>query len=361
MSYNADKFMALMDSACGPYKARTTLLNLPLECMHSIMRFLRTCDLARLMCTCQTLYKHSDQSVHSFLEAILNSLPIWKHMRYHHPNTLTAERLDKMSLTAIESYINWHGFSLHNVLERAGLLNANHPVKVQWLKQWLRGTCELENPSIMNQPLRKLERVMLQDFDRMQLSCSADSIVMYASQVPMIAGKAAMVLRLPDDAPLNSYIDIGVMRHQYDANVTMVPWRAKTLQEVVNRFGFSICRSGSQARISGISRVTLRRTPTWELGSTSLSGRDKRGPAEELHISERVKFDTGGNVALVLDIDAGTLSLYKNGANCGVVDSGLWGAYKFVVVMPKEAQHEVMCGAKADAYMLEHCGEHWAQ
>lgn len=363
MVYDATKFMVVLSPHGRPYKlrykSRASLLNLAPECMHRIMIFLDALDLAHLMRTCRTLYKGSDQSVDCFLNATLDALPVWQRMRCHHPNMLTPERLERMSLTALKSYVNWHGFSPHNILERARVLNAPHVVQLWYLKQWLRETCNLETLSIMEQPLRSFKRTRSLNRDKILPVYKTDSVAMHMSRVAMIAGTSAMVLKLTE-APNCSYIDIGVMRHAFVTNVTMVPSRQNALQTVVNKFSFTTCRGGSHPCISGISRITLRRFSRWTLGIGRISGRDKRGPAEEVHNSATFEFDDGDTIALVLDMDAGTLSLYNNGKNCGVIDSGLWGAYKFVAVMPSDTPNEndygLTCGAEADAYLMEHCG-----
>jgi hypothetical protein len=283
--------------------------------------------------------------------------------------------MDTMKMKDFNDYLNWYGWSRHEVLKRAGQMNVSYTEQLLCFWNWLLPRCALETPSVLDRPLRKVDRLMRLDRDSMQCVLRRDGgIHAYMSQTRIGHGTAVIVVKL-SALQGNKHIDIGAMRHSYDQNVG-------SFSEVMNRFSFSSCRQGKQVCISGISKFSLvllqsssERTDQsmWALTGSVTGGDNKRGPPQ---VEKQVKdyqtfFEGGDTVAVVLNMNSGTMSVYKNGTNCGVIDSGLWGSYRFVVSMyPRHGDatfgdatvgDAMLCGAKADEYMLEHCGTEWVE
>lgn len=54
--------------------------------------------------------------------------------------------------------------------------------------------------------------------------------------------------------------------------------------------------------------------------------------------SESISADSGGSIGMLLDLDEGTLSVYKNGRKLGVMKRGLAGPYCWVVSLGRHSQ-----------------------
>jgi len=55
--------------------------------------------------------------------------------------------------------------------------------------------------------------------------------------------------------------------------------------------------------------------------------------------------DSGDNIGMLLDLDKGTLSVYKNGRKLGVMKRGLAGPYCWVVSTHEDVQVTIKRGS----------------